>query len=81
MGTYTLSTSSGLPSFFLSGYLSSRYGIILQIWRVMASTGVIHQCCGQGQSRATLHLVDLCDTTKASHISHPETIWQNSIAK
>lgn len=30
MGTYTLSTSSGLPNFFLSEYLSSRYGIILQ---------------------------------------------------
>ncbi len=49
MGTYTLSTSSGLPSFFLSEYLSSRYGIILQMRKLHQSLGTHHGteslCC------------------------------------
>ena len=35
--TYTLSTSSGLPSFFLSVNLSSKYGMILNICQTMSA--------------------------------------------
>ena len=40
--TYTLSTSSGLPSFFLSLNLSSKYGMILNVCQTMSAHSCTH---------------------------------------
>lgn len=65
VGTYTLSTSSGLPSFFLSEYLSSRYGIILQMRICVAQTGVTHDTRSHQVQGCTASHYPLCACKRA----------------